>query len=452
MKKIPLTRVLFALAGSLGSAAAESGIVDLINLPNYADQAIPNYVTRDNTPADNPITDLGATLGRVLFYDTRLSTNNMISCASCHQQENAFGDFAVASTGVNGTTNRHSMRLINNRFSQETTRFWDERSADLETQSTQPIRDHIEMGFSGENGDPDFADLATKLSDIEEYQVLFHAVFGDGTVSEDRIQRSLGQFIRSIQSFDSKYDEGRAQVNNDDATFPNFTADENAGKALFMNDRAAGCATCHQAPEFDIDPDSDNNGVITSLDGSIDLTNTRSPSLRDMVGPNGESNGAFMHDGSLATLADVVDHYDLIPESNQNLDNRLDGRNGGQELNLSVQEKAQLVAFLETLSGTSVYEDEKFSDPFDENGQLSLVMLPLDGMEILIEEDSDNPELTITSRGVPNMDYMLQASTDLTNWSETEITADAEGSLSVTMPMLESQPKMLFRFVYETDE
>ena len=79
-------------------------------------------------------------------------------------------------------------------------------------------------------------------------------------------------------------------------------------------------------------------------------------------------------------------------------------------------------------------------------------MLPLDGMEIIIDKDGDAPELTITSKGVPNMDYLLQASTDLTNWSGTEVTADAEGNLSMTMPMLESQPKLLFRFVYESGE
>ena len=126
--------------------------VDLENLANYANQAIPSYITKNNSQG-NAITDKGATLGRVLFYDKNLSSNNSISCASCHKQEFAFSDSNVASTGVNGTTGRHSMRLINTKFASETKFFWDERALNLETQTTMPIKDHGEMGFSGENGD-----------------------------------------------------------------------------------------------------------------------------------------------------------------------------------------------------------------------------------------------------------------------------------------------------------
>ena len=107
------------------------------SLYNYANQSVPGYITKDNT-AGNPITNKGATLGRVLFYDKNLSSNNTISCSSCHQQANAFGDTNIASTGVNGTTGRHSMRLINTRFANETRFFWDERAVNLETQTTMP--------------------------------------------------------------------------------------------------------------------------------------------------------------------------------------------------------------------------------------------------------------------------------------------------------------------------
>ena len=100
------------------SAFAQEKTIDLTSPENYANQPIPAYITQDNTPADNEITDLGATLGRVLFYDKRLSTTDTISCSSCHHQENGFGDTATASIGVNGTTGRHSMRLINSRFAE----------------------------------------------------------------------------------------------------------------------------------------------------------------------------------------------------------------------------------------------------------------------------------------------------------------------------------------------
>ena len=140
--------------------------IDLDNLANYANQSIPGYITKDNS-AGNSITDKGATLGRVLFYDKNLSSNNTISCASCHQQANAFGDTNVASNGVNGTTGRHSMRLINTRFAVENKFFWNERAASLEIQTTMPIEDHAELGFSGVNGRGNLDSLFKKLSTVK---------------------------------------------------------------------------------------------------------------------------------------------------------------------------------------------------------------------------------------------------------------------------------------------
>lgn len=141
-----------------------SGTIDLNDLFNYESQNIPSYITKDNTPESNQINNQITTLGRVLFYDKNLSENNTVACASCHQQAFAFSDPIVSSVGLNeGTTGRHSMRLVNSRFSNEEKFFWDERAASLEDQVTQPIQDHLEMGFSGTNGDPDFNDLIIKL-------------------------------------------------------------------------------------------------------------------------------------------------------------------------------------------------------------------------------------------------------------------------------------------------
>ena len=396
-----------------------AGLIDVANLFNYADPTIPNYVpaNRDNTPNNNQITDERATLGRVLFYDKNLSANNTIACASCHQQAFAFGDPNIQSTGLNGgLTGRHSMRLVNARFARERQFFWDERANTLEEQTTQPIQDHVEMGFSGQDGAPNFQNLVTKLSDIEYYQQLFLLAYGDNTITEGRIQRSLAQFIRSIQSFDAKYDEGRAQVNNNNADFPNFTAQENLGKRIFSNganQNGAGCQACHSAPTFDITPNSRNNGVISvagNPDG-IDLTNTRSPSLRDLVNPDGTSNGPFMHDGSLNTLMDVVNHYNRIvfnPAVNPNLDNRLrGGPNGnGQNLNLTQNEKDALVAFLGTLTGNAIYTQEKWANPFDENGNLMIINGIIctdnggdaDGDGICADEDCDDNDANVGAR------------------------------------------------------
>lgn len=370
-----------------------AGTIDLDNLFQYDDQDVPNYITKDNTPANNEISNEGATLGRVLFYDKRLSSNNTIACASCHIQAFAFGDTAQLSLGLTGgLTGRHAMRLVNSRFGEEVQFFWDERAGSLEEQSTMPIQDHVEMGYSGNDGDPDISDLVVKLSEIEEYQRLFEFVFGSPVITEQRMQKALAQFIRSIQSFDSKFDEGLAMVDNIGMPFPNFTAQENQGKTLFIAPpdggpngvNGAGCQSCHRAPEFDIAENSRNNGVIgmASDPNGVDLTNTRAPSLRDLVNPDGVLNGALMHDGSMTSLMEVIEHYNDVPfdpQVNNNLDPRLgggvpgQGPGQGQELNLTQDEKDALVAFLMTLTGSNIYTNPMYSDPFEEDGSIDII-------------------------------------------------------------------------------
>ena len=147
----------------------------------------------------------------------------------------------------------------------------------------------------------------------------------------------------------------------------------------------AGCNVCHEAPEFDIDPNSRNNGVVGSLGGGTDTTNTRSPSLRDMADADDNLHGGLMHNAIFNSLRQVIDHYNAIPNSPApNLDPRLAGGLGGpggpggatQNLNLSEQEKNDLENFLLTLTGSSVYTDPRWSSPFDGNGSLSLIILP----------------------------------------------------------------------------
>ena len=350
--------------------------IDFDNLSNYSNQPIPNYITKDNT-AGNNITDEVATLGRILFYDKSLSNNGTVSCASCHKQEFAFSDNVTVSNGVNGTTGRHSMRLVNARFANEQNFFWDERANSLEQQTTMPIKDHVEMGFSGENGDLSFEDLISNLETTEYYPQLFEFAFGNSEISETKIQLALAQFVRSIQSFDSKYDSGRSQVATDGEPFPNFTAEENNGKQLFLQppvfnnqgirvNGGIGCAGCHQAPEFDIDPNTLNNGVIGIANGTgSDLLVTRSPSLRDVVKSNGTSNGPFMHIGVSDNFMTVLTHYNVISTvGNNNLDPRLMPGGNPQQLNLTQQERNDVFEFIKTISGTNIYTDSKWSNPF----------------------------------------------------------------------------------------
>ncbi|MCC6760815.1 MAG: cytochrome-c peroxidase [Chitinophagaceae bacterium] len=357
-------------------AATFAGRINLANLDNYAGQTVPAYISKNNAPGF-AISNAKATLGRVLFYDKQLSIDNSISCGSCHQQSLAFSDTFMASKGVeNGRTARHSMRLINVRFGNEAKFFWDERAANLEAQTTQPIKDHAEMGFSGSSGRPAFSSLISKLQALAYYQELFKFVYGDATVSEMRIQEALSHFIRSIQSFDSKYDAGRSQVPNDAQPFPNFTALENQGKQLFLQPPVfnpngvrtaggAGCQGCHAAPEFDIDPNSRNNGVIGKIGGGNDVAVTRSPSLRDVVKADGTANGPFMHIGLSNQLMTVIDHYNSINTAgNNNLDPRLMPGGQPQQLQLTANEKNALVAFIRTLGGNDVYTNARWSSPF----------------------------------------------------------------------------------------
>lgn len=353
--------------------------IDPDNLANYAGQTHPAYINLDNT-GSNIITNAKATLGRVLFYDKKLSINNTVSCGSCHKQQFAFSDTARVSDGVEGgVTFRHSMRLINARFAAEVKFFWNERAATLEQQTTMPIQDHAEMGFSGQNGRPGLDSLLRKLQATNYYNELFRFVYGDIQVTEARMQECLAQFVRSIQSFDSKYDAGRAQVANDNQPFPNFTPEENAGKQLFTappqfgpngvrTGGGAGCAGCHKPPAFDIDPNTRNNGIIATTTGvGNDLNITRAPTLRDAVRTNGALNGPFMHVGDITSIRGAITHYNTninLNPANTNLDPRLTPGGNPQRLNLSTTEIDNMVAFIRTLSGTNVYTDRKWGDPF----------------------------------------------------------------------------------------
>ncbi|MEY3737534.1 MAG: hypothetical protein RL544_312, partial [Bacteroidota bacterium] len=195
MRKIPiiitsiLSVVVFLVACSKTDMSAETnGVypavvnmfgaeIDLNNLANYAAQAKPAYIVKDNT-GNNPITNAKATLGRVLFYDKNLSIDNTISCSSCHKQAFAFSDTALISAGVaGGKSDRHSMRLVNERFAVESKFFWDERATSLENQITQPIANHDEMGFSGQTGRANIAALLTKLQGVGYYNELFKFVY-----------------------------------------------------------------------------------------------------------------------------------------------------------------------------------------------------------------------------------------------------------------------------------
>jgi len=313
----------------------------------------PPILAQDNMPSTNVTTDPGSTLGRVLFYDKRLSTNQTISCASCHQQKSGFSDPRRFSVGWDGSTgSRNAMGLSNARWYQRRHFFWDERAATLEDQVLQPIQNPIEMGMTLQT-------LTNRLSSEPFYTNLFASTFGSPAVTSDRISRALAQFVRSIISTRSKYDTG---VSNN---FANFTAQERLGQV-----GNATCAACHGTDNFVPGPAINNNGLefpfvdkglggITGL--APDNGKFKVPSLRNI-----ELTAPYMHDGRFTNLEQVVEFYNSGVVLNPNLSPPLRNPDGSAlRLNLTTDQKAALVAFLKTLTDTNIVNDPKFSDPFN---------------------------------------------------------------------------------------
>ena len=309
-----------------------------------------SVIALDNTPVTNRTTDAGATLGRVLFYDRRVSLNDRVSCASCHQQQFGFADTAKLSRGfAGGSTGRHSMGLQNARFYQRGRFFWDERAATLEAQVLAPIQDVTEMGMTLDN-------LVTKLSLQPFYAPLFQAAFGSSDISSDRIARALSQFVRSLVSGTSRFDQAFA------GGVPNFnsvlTAQEIQGQQLFNG--PAGCARCHTSNAH-VSDDIHNTGLdATVTDVGAGQGRFKAPSLRNIA-----VRTPYMHDGRFATLDQVVEFYNAGVQANPNLDNRLRGNGGqGQRLNLSTSDKAAIVSYLRALTDTEFLTSAKYASPF----------------------------------------------------------------------------------------
>ena len=365
---------LAACSRETGPPATPAGIaaattIDFAHVANYAAPPLPAYFDEtvaalDNSPASNAADDRVATLGRVLFHDMRLSTNNRTSCAGCHQQRFGFTDPMRFSNGIStaGTTDFHAMRLGNLRYWRPGTMFWDRRVVSAEVQASHPLHSLVEMGWGGNVGGIDA--LIRKMSATDDYPALFAWAFDSPTITEPRMQQALAQFVRAMVSHDSRWDAGYAQVFSPtapnralDVDLANFTAEENRGRHLFMTDvrqGGAGCAACHRPPTFALAADARSNG--------LDAGETRlfkAPSLRS-VGLT----GPYMHDGRFATLEEVVDFYTSGVRDGPALDPRLREGREPRRLDLDAGDRAALVAFLKTLDDPVLTTDPRFSDPF----------------------------------------------------------------------------------------
>jgi cytochrome c peroxidase len=291
-------------------------------------------------PADNPLTVEKIALGRRLFFETSLSSDRSVACATCHDPKRAFTDDRPLAVGVfERVGRRHSPALINRGFGQ--TQFWDGRAATLETQVLRPIEDRNEMDLSLE-------EAIARLTADEYYRAAFQTVF-ERPVSAEDLGRALASYVRSIRSGDAPYD--RFIDGETDALSP----EQQLGLRVF---RTKGrCAFCHREPTF-TDEQFWNTGVAWSVDpasqtgsyqdeGRFEVARTerlrgsfKTPTLREVA-----RTAPYMHDGSLATLADVVDFYDKGGRPNRNLMPII------RPLGLTTEEKQALIKFLESLNG-----------------------------------------------------------------------------------------------------
>lgn len=327
------------------------GIFDINNSDIFFDMSSGAFLPQ--------ITDEGATLGRVLFYDPQLSLNNAVSCGSCHHQDKAFADGQQFSKGFGGKiTPRNSMSIVNVGLNNNL--FWDSRLASLQVMVTHPIQNHIEMGMES------MEDIEVKLAKVDYYPALFEKAFGTQEITTERVSNAMTQFLSAMKTGKSKFDQGFE--NN----FTNYTPLELEGKDLFMSTKT-NCTSCHAginfaAPDFPGGPYGQPSVKGTANIGlDLDYADEgkgegkfRIPSLRNIA-----LTGPYMHDGRFETLEEVVEHYNSGVQAHHALDHNLVDENGQpQRLNLSTFEKKALVAFLHTLTDDAFITDERYSNPF----------------------------------------------------------------------------------------
>jgi cytochrome c peroxidase len=347
------------------------GFAIMISAWSYSSETVPtgpyqfiypaNFGNRINVPEDNPTTKEGVYLGRLLFYDTRLSTNSTLSCGSCHQQSKAFTDGKALSEGVDhALTARNSMSLVNLLWARKF--FWDGRAASLEDQAIFPMTNPHEMGQS-------LDESAKKISQVEAYRSVFKIVYGDEHATGERIIKAITQFERTLISANSKYDQYLRGTYKP-------TEDELKGMALFTTGpqpekgiRGANCAHCHGGVKNymelfhnnGLDSITKDAGIETLTGLSSDRGRFKVPTLRNIA-----LTAPYMHDGRFKTLDEVIDHYSEHIQESASLSTFLRGESNepsGRSLKLLPHEKKEIIAFLNMLTDSSFVNNPDFSDP-----------------------------------------------------------------------------------------
>lgn len=300
-------------------------------------------------PDNNPTTKEGIALGRKLFYDPILSGNNTIACADCHRQENAFTDPRQFSLGIDGIAGRrNSMSLVNIAWQHRL--FWDGRAHGLEEQALFPIKDPIEMHENLSNA-------VAELQAIPEYTELFWLAFGTRQIDSTLLAKALAQFERTFISVNSRYDRWKLGLDS-------LNKSELIGMQLFMDSEKGGCAKCHSFGALFSDFLFRNNGkdsIVTDLGRFAisglpqDIGAFKTPSMRNV-----EFTAPYMLDGRFATLEEVLEFYNTGFKLGPNTDPFMFTLEKGR---LSAQDKADIIAFLKTLSEPEILTNPAFSKP-----------------------------------------------------------------------------------------
>jgi cytochrome c peroxidase len=313
-----------------------------------------------NISTENPLTEEGIALGRMLFYDARLSGNETQACAGCHNQAQAFSDFNQFSIGIDGLPGKRQAMAIFNMAWHTNGFFWDERAATVREQALLPIQDPLEMHETLENA-------MAKLAAVPAYEDAFEAAFGDPAITAERMGKAMEQFMFTLVSNKSKFD--RVQRGEE-----SFTASEARGLDLYNNEfdptgaiKGAECFHCHGGFNF-TNNRSMNNGLDSDaamtdigLEGHTGLAEDRGkfkvPSLRNIA-----VTAPYMHDGRFADLDAVLEHYNEGVVPSMTLDPLMQF-NLGPGLGLSPDDLADLKAFLLTLTDDIYLNNPAYAEP-----------------------------------------------------------------------------------------
>lgn len=291
-------------------------------------------------PEDNPYTPEKAELGWLLYFDKRLSSDNTVSCATCHEPAKAFTDSSPVSTGIGGQKGGRSAPTVINR-AYTLLQFWDGRASSLEEQAKGPLANPLEMTIV-EVADEAHLAVVKRINDIPGYVDRFRKVFGDGDITIDLVAKAIATFERTVLSGNAPYD--RYQAGDKSA----MSEAQVRGMNVFF--KKAECDACHIGFNFSdesfmnigigMDKPNPDLGRFLISKREEDKGAFKTPTLREI-----EHTAPYMHDGSLKTLEEVIEHYDKGGIKNPYLSEKM------KPLNLTDQEKADLIAFLKALSG-----------------------------------------------------------------------------------------------------